>query len=196
MLSRGRSESANGALFCIGIERTEEQRLYRAKFDWVLFHLECRIAVQNYMVKGGDLVKHTMDRDLIEYLLNPIDRGETCCRMVQPMFQVGIGKGGKKRQRTKFPTVLSNISVKKIREFIADKIRTEDCKWEEVDCEVVIKAVETKFGRSFRKHVDDLQIIIAQEVNRFNDEEWNDDEGSRGNDPGSDSSFKSTNEDE
>ena len=176
MLPRSGSKGANKTLFYIGVERTAEQRLYRVKFDWVLFHLECRITVQNYMVKGGDLVKHAMDRDLIEYLLNPIDRGETCCRMVQPMFQVGIGKGGKKKARTKFPTVLCNVSVKKIREFIADKIRTEDCKWEEIDCEVVIKAVETEFKRSFKKHVDDLQIMIAQEVNRFNNEEWNEDE--------------------
>ena len=128
------------------------------------------------MVKGGDLLKHAMDRDLIEYLLNPIDRGESCCRMVQPIFQVGIGKGGKKKQRTKFPTVLSNVSVSKIRDFIADQIRTEDFKWEEIDCEVVIKATEKKFERSFQKHEEDLQTIIAQEVNRFNNEEWDEDE--------------------
>ena len=170
------SKGANKTLFYIGVERTAERRLYRAKFDWVLFHLECRIAVQNYLVKGGDLVKHAMDRDLIEYLLNPIDRGESCCRMVQPIFQVGIGKGGKKKQRTKFPTVLSNVSVSKIRDFIADQIRTEDFKWEEIDCAVVIKATEKKFERSFQKHEEDLQTIIAQEVNRFNNEIWDENE--------------------
>ena len=176
MLPQGGSKGANKTLFYIGVERTAERRLYRAKFDWVLFHLECRITVQNYMVKGGDLVKHAMDRDLIEYLLNPIDRGESCCRMVQPTFQVGIGKGGKKKQRAKFPTVLSNVSVSKIRDFIADQIRTEDFKWEEIDCAVVIKATEKKFERSFKKHEEDLQTIIAQEVNRFNNEEWDEDE--------------------